>query len=49
MSAFGLIVQCWSVMRQLASRALLSTLDPHIFYGLENLCVCYNYKHKYDV
>ena len=31
------------------NRVLLSTLDPHIFYGLENLCVCYNYKHKYDV
>ena len=33
----------------ITSRALLSNLDPHIFYFLETLCVCYNYKHKYDV
>ena len=35
--------------RFLFIRVLLSTLGPHIFYGLENLCVCYNYKHKYGV
>ena len=33
----------------LTARALLSDLDPHIFYENETLCVCYNYKHKYDV
>ena len=27
----------------------LVALAPKYFYGLETLCVCYNYKHKYGV
>ena len=31
------------------TRALLSAIDPHIFYALETLGVCYNFKDKYDI